>query len=71
MASISSKIFVVAEHTPEDGEYRATRRFLVNPECLKPFKLSAGEVAAIASAEIPDTAVSVNVPSIFVILTLR
>lgn len=60
MASISSKIFIVAEHTPEDGEYRAARRFLVNPECLKPFKLTAGEVVAIASAQNPGTAVSVQ-----------
>lgn len=60
MASVSSKIFTVAEHAPEDGEYRATRRFLMNPECFKPFKLSAGEVVAVASAENPDTAVSVQ-----------
>ena len=60
MASISSKIFTVAEHTPEDGEHRATRRFLMNPDCLKPFKLSAGEVVAVASAEYPDTAVGIQ-----------
>ena len=60
MASISSKIFTVAEHTPEDGECRATRRFLVNPECLKPFKLSAGEVVAIVSLENSDSVVSVQ-----------
>ncbi|KAF9651602.1 AAA family ATPase [Thelephora ganbajun] len=58
MTSISSRIFTVAEHTPDGGEYRATRRFLVNPECLKPFKLSAGEVAAIVSPENSDTAAS-------------
>ena len=58
MASISTKIFTVAEHTPEDGEYRATRRFLINPDCLRPFKLSAGEVVAIVSTQNPDTAVS-------------
>jgi len=60
MASISSKIFTVAEHTPESGEHRSTRRFLVNPECLKPFKLSAGEVVAIVSLENSDPAVSVQ-----------
>ena len=59
MASISSKTFTAVEHSPEDSEYRATRRFLVNPECLKPFKLSAGEVVAIVSQENPDTAVGV------------
>lgn len=58
MASISSGTFTVAEHTPEDSEYRATRRFLVNPECLKPFKLVAGEVVAILNPEHLDAAVS-------------
>lgn len=58
MSTISSKIFTVAEHTPEDAEHRATRRFLVNPECLKPFKLSAGEVVAILDPENPETVVS-------------
>lgn len=60
MASISSKTFAVAEHIPEDDEHRATRRFLVNPECLRPFKLTAGEVVAIVSSENPDSAVGVS-----------
>ena len=60
MASISSKIFTVAEHTPEGGEHRATRRYLVNPESLKPFKLSAGEVVAVVSLGSPDPVVSVQ-----------
>lgn len=60
MASISSKIFTVAEHTPDVSEYRATRRFLVNPDCLKPFKLSAGEVVAILTPQNSDTPVSVQ-----------
>jgi hypothetical protein len=59
MASISSKTFAVAEHAPGDGEHRATRRFLMSPECFKPFRLSAGEVVAITSADNPDAAVSV------------
>ena len=58
-STISSKIFIVAEHIPEDSEHRATRRFLVNPECLKSFKLSAGEVVAILSPQHLDTAVGV------------
>jgi len=65
MASISSKIFTVAEHTPEVDEHRATRRFLVNPECLKPFKLSAGEVVAIVSLEDSDSVVSVQCSTYF------
>ena len=65
MASISSKIFVVAEYTPEDGKYRAARRFLVNPECLRPFKLSAGEVVAVASAENLDAAVCIQCSTYF------
>lgn len=56
MATISSKIFTVAEHIPEDTEYRAARRFLVNPECLKPFKMSAGEVVAILNLQNSETA---------------
>lgn len=60
MASISSKIFTVAEHTLEGNEHRATRRFLVNPECLKPFRLSAGEVVAIVSLENSNSVVSVQ-----------
>ena len=67
MAPISSKTFTVAEHTPEDGEYRATRRFLVNPDCLKPFKLSAGEVVAIVGTQDPDTAVSGSVFRLFLL----
>ena len=58
MASISSKVFTVVEHIPNDTEYRASRRFLVNPDCLKPFKLSAGEVVAIVNPENADTPVS-------------
>lgn len=60
MTSVSSKIFTVAEHTTEGDEHRATRRFLVNPECLKPFKLSAGEVVAIIGLENSDSVVSVQ-----------
>jgi len=60
MTSMAPMTFTVAEHTPEDGEYRATRRFLINPECLKPFKLSAGEVVAILGPEDPDPPVSVK-----------
>ena len=60
MASISSKTFTVAEHAPGDGEHRATRRFLISPECFKPFKLCAGEVVAIATADNPDAAVSAS-----------
>ena len=75
MTSISSRIFTVAEHTAEGGEYRATRRFLVNPECLKPFKLYAGEVVAIACPENPDSAVSAQCSTYFcysdVLLTRR
>ena len=75
MTSISSKTFAVAEHTLEPGEYRAARRFLVNPECLKPFKLSAGEVVAIASLENADSVVSVQCSTYFyysdVLLTRR
>ena len=75
MASISSKIFTVAEHTPEESEHRATRRFLLNPECLKHFKLSAGELVAILTPENPNAAVGVK-PSVYfcpsdVLLTRR
>ena len=67
MTSISSKTFTVVEHAPEDGEYRATRRFLVNPDCLKPFKLSAGEVVAIVGTQDPGTAVSGPVFRLFLL----
>ena len=69
MTSLSSKIFTVVEHAPEASEHRATRRFLVNPDCLKPFKLSAGEAVAILSPDSPDTAVSVQRSIYYIALT--
>ena len=65
MATIPSKIFTVAEHIPEDIEYRAARRFLVNPECLKSFKLSAGEVVAILNPQNPEATVSAQCSAYF------